>query len=142
MADQFLSPLAAILTGLGYTVKSATEPNKRDWDSLPLVCLAPLQQDVDWIAFGGYSARQAFKNQISQYEITLVEANDLSTVPSADQAAFQQNMINACMGVGTTMAAAGAWNQWLTFQPDYNRKLLPEGYRYTACVVHVAWVQN
>ncbi len=137
--DPFLSTIGSLIAAEGYTVKLATEPNHRVWDTLPAVLVSPAKKSlIGWLAFG-------FRNVVSDYEVVLIQANNLDTEPAAlptDVPTFQGHIIDLFHQISTSMRAAGAWNCTVENGGDYLRALLPKGYTYTSMTIHVAWIEN
>jgi hypothetical protein len=137
-ADPILASLASTFTGLGYTVKTATEPKVMEWDAaLPLTRICPVTRPtIEWHAF-------QHRNVLQRYQVVYVQANNLDPTVDVNANQFKLDLINNFQGPNTALAAvAGVWNSIVSDDVDYDRSLLPQGYNYTTAIVEVSWIES
>jgi len=131
MADPYLTSINATLTSLGYSTKVATEPNARNWDTLPLCLIVPEPRKIEWIGFGRLNTR-SFIDVESKYLIVFVSEQNLDTTVNPAINQFKTTLIQYYMTDTNVSGVAGTWNCRVEDDVEFDTSLLPEGYNYTA----------
>lgn len=136
--DPILASIASTFAGLGYTVKTATEPKIMEWDgALPQLRICPLGRgDVEWHAF-------RHRNMKERYQIVYVQDNNLDPTIDANVNQFKLDTVNNFHGANANLlAVAGVWQSVVIDDAEYDSSLLPEGYNCSVALIDVDWIES
>lgn len=140
MADIFIDQITAELqamsdaNGFGWTAVAQASPARKEWNTLPMVIVAPDNKSpVVWHAFG-------HKNVVSSYSAYLVSTNEMVNVPSNIHDLFVRGCIGQFMPPSDAMRNGGAWEIRVEPQTDYDRTAFPKQYIVSLVSISVSWI--
>lgn len=134
--DQFVGPIATILTGLGYSVSTQSVPERDEWNNLPLTILCPSGKNKYYCIYFG------IRNVQSSYEIYYVSENSLDNTLDPNHDQFMKDCMSNFMPIPATLgeSGAGAWQMTAAPEYDFDRDLFPEGYAVSCVKVSLEWI--
>lgn len=121
---------------LNWTVVAQSSPNRKEWDTLPMVIVCPSQKtQVYYKAFG-------ITNTVSGYDVYLVNSGNLDSTNYNTSSQLFDVIMSEFMPQNAAMYTAGAWQTRVRPQFDFDRLSFPKGYSVSCVELNVYWINN